>query len=132
MSYFGNLSRASQIGAVQDHHYQSGMSQQQQRNLSATLSPAVRSNLLANAIAALPSCWSQQLDDCARLAPGSSSPAGAGPCQTIADGWIGDYDKMQAAFEALPDCPVKRSIPKYVTYPALVLLGVGIGIMVGP
>ncbi len=108
MSYAGSISRLGVgfVGEATPGYFKPGMSEGQQRDLAATLSPAVRADLLQKAIAALPKCWNQQLEDCADLTPGKATPpAGAGPCQTIADGWIGDFDKMRTAFQALPDCP---------------------------
>lgn len=87
-------------------YYKQGMTEAEQRALSATLSPEIRAQLLAAGLAQLPKCRSPDLDKCANL---QSTMPGI-DCQALADGWTGDYDKMEAAYDALPDCaPAKKS-----------------------
>lgn len=102
-------------------YYKPGMTEAEQRALSATLSPEVRADLLAKGLAALPKCWTEELQSCANLTAVSSK----WDCQAIADGWTGDFDKMEAAFNALPKCQPATSTASNVEKAA----GVGLAIL---
>src|SRR5512143_3454959 len=107
-------------------YYKPGMSEAEQRAISAKLPQAERDQLYARAVAALPPCWDSALERCANLT--SLDPRF--DCQTIADGWTGDFDKMEATFEALPRCDElgKSSMGEWIAggIAAAVVLGVAI------
>ena len=103
-------------------YYKPGMTEAEQRALSATLSPAVRAKLLADGLAALPACWTPELQDCANL----SKPSAKFNCQAIADGWTGDFNKMETTFEALPRCDAMKSNKPGLGFGTLFLIGLGV------
>lgn len=88
-------------------YYKVGMTEAQQRALSATLPQAERDALLAAGLVELAKlkCRDANTDKCANLEPSIKIPNV--DCQALADGWTGDYDKMEAAYEALPACAKK-------------------------
>lgn len=85
-------------------YFKPGMTEAQQRALGATLDPATRAKLLTDAVALLPACESTDLYNAVEYLQPSASYT-ADQIQTLSDGWIGDYDTMQAAYDMLQPCP---------------------------
>lgn len=109
-------------------YYQPGMSEADQRKLGASLPAATRQQLITSALAALPPCMTTEVQHCAH--DEWNKPIGAN-CQTISDGWIGDYDRMEAAYQALPGCKPGPSVPMLLGGgAALFALGLGLGLAV--
>jgi hypothetical protein len=124
MSYAGAINRyQGHVGAAQGY-FKPGMTEAQQRAAATSLTGLERQQLLSAALAELQSikCWSQDAQNCSEL---KGSLPGV-DCQTLADGWIGDYDQMQAAVDAIPYCPA----PARRLWPWL-LIGAVPAVMIG-
>lgn len=111
-------------------YFKPGMTEAEQRAIGAKLDPTLRAKLLADALALLPSCESPELYNAVEnLTPSSSYTAEQ--IQTLSDGWTGDYDKMQAAYDRLKPCTSVSSRPSLwaaglLAFAAIVAVGVAV------
>lgn len=79
---------------------------------------------LSAALAVLPSCYSQQLENCLNAHNANGLPVSQ--CAAINSGYDADWDAMKAKVDALPYCPG----PKQAGAGALLLAATG-GVVVG-
>lgn len=113
-------------------YYRPDMTDEQQRALSATLDPAIRAKLLADALALIPPCETPAFKAAVEWDIPHATGYTQEQIQTIADGWIGDFDKMQAAYDAIKPCaptPAKKSSgigEAVVAFLAVVAIGLAV------
>lgn len=92
---------------------------------------AGEASLVDQAIAALPVCYSIELDTCLNGGPGAK----ADNCALFNAAYNADYDKMQASVEKLPFCAcTPGSAPAGLGLKGVAIAGVvglGVGMLVG-
>lgn len=97
--------------------------------LGSQLSAADRQAALAAGMNALASCWGERSQNCARGNwDGLTWPTDR--CKAFGYGYVGDFDKFQAAINALPYCD--ETTPwKYAALAAVggTLFGIGLGVL---